>query len=128
MGCLCCFPRLIRWFEGFQRLNVNEGASSLGHDGAGTSVEYVDITQTFIEETSCRSCSYVLQIWGHSLIFRSPCRGSIGPGSDLHTARSSWSSRGMLSLDIREDGLVLTSPQGTDHGPEDGQRADASYN
>ena len=52
----CCFPRLIRWFEGFQSLDVDSQDTTShdydeGEDGDG--VEYRDITQRFINETNC---------------------------------------------------------------------------
>lgn len=50
--CLCCFPRLTQWLEGFQNLDVNDnGAGPCRRDG-GQMAQYRDITQRFIEETN----------------------------------------------------------------------------
>jgi len=52
MDCLCCFPMLTRWFEDFQRLDVNEHEPvSRGREGV-VKAEYRDITQRFIDETN----------------------------------------------------------------------------
>lgn len=49
----CCFPRLIRWFEGFQSLDV-DSQDTTSHDCNEDEdrVEYRDITQRFIDETN----------------------------------------------------------------------------
>ena len=52
MGWFCCFPKLTRWFEGFQRLDVNDHDVAMGGHEGGQMVTYRDITQQFLEETN----------------------------------------------------------------------------
>lgn len=48
-----CFRRLIRWFEGFQSLDVDsQDTTSHDYDDDEDEVDYKDVTQRFIDETN----------------------------------------------------------------------------
>ncbi|KAF8468341.1 Mak10 subunit, NatC N-terminal acetyltransferase-domain-containing protein [Kalaharituber pfeilii] len=62
MRYLCCCPRLIHWFEGFQRLEVNEDVPPLSQNVPQESlVEYKDITQRFTEEAETLAIGQLVQ-------------------------------------------------------------------